>query len=101
MRSATGAGARADYGAEDHDMDSELAQLLGRIGAYRLHALHPANETTRAARAAFLARFEREVDPEGVLDPEDRAARAAAARKAYMLRLALKSREARRRRRQS
>lgn len=80
-------------------MDRDLAQLLGRIGAYRLHALHPAEETTRAARTAFLARFEREVDPEGLLDPEDRAARAASARKAYMLRLALKSRDARQARR--
>ncbi len=77
-------------------MDPDLAQILGRIGAYRLHALYPAEETTRAARAAFMARFEREVDPDGVLDPEDRAARAAAARKAYMLRLALKSRDVRR-----
>jgi hypothetical protein len=82
-------------------MDRELAQILGRIGAYRLHALYPASQTTRAAREAFLARFEREVDPEGILDAEDRAARAAAARKAYMLRMALKSRNARRSRAQA
>ena len=66
--------------------------MLGRIGAYRLHALRSASETTRAARAAFMAKFEDEVDPERVLDPADRAARASAAMKVYMLRLSLQER---------
>jgi hypothetical protein len=79
-------------------MDPEFARFIGRIGGYAKAARYPATESTKAARAAFLARFEREVDPEGILDPEDRAARAAAARKVFMLRMALKSREARRRR---
>jgi hypothetical protein len=52
---------------------------------------------TARARAAFADRFEREVDPDGVLAPEDRARRAAHARKAYFARLALKSAQARRR----
>jgi hypothetical protein len=72
--------------------------LLGRIGAYRMHSRYDARETTKAGRAAFLARFEREVDPDGVLDPEERAVRAAAARRAYMLDLSLKSAKARRKR---
>jgi hypothetical protein len=52
---------------------------------------------TANARAAFLDRFEREVDPDGVLPAAERARRAAAARKAYFVRLAAKSAEARRR----
>lgn len=78
--------------------DTDYYTLIGRIGAYRLHAMYRADETTRAARAAFLSRFEAEVDPEGVLEPADRAARAAAARKAHMLRLSLKSARVRRER---
>jgi hypothetical protein len=39
--------------------------------------------------------FEREVDPDGVLDPRERARRAEHARKAYFLRLALSSAHAR------
>ena len=70
----------------------------GRIGAYRLHATHSPKETTKAAREAFMARFEREVDPEGVLPPKERARRAEAARKAYFAQLAHKSAKARRRR---
>lgn len=69
---------------------------LGRIGAYRQHAMHSARETTSAARAAFMARFEDEVDPERVLDPAERATRASAAMKAHMLRLSLRSRRVRR-----
>ena len=53
---------------------------------------------TAAARKAALDRFEREVDPEGVLPPGERALRAEHARKAYFTRLALKSSQARRRR---
>ena len=70
----------------------------GRIGAYRLHATHDPKETTKAAREAFMARFEREVDPDGTLSPEERARRAEAARKAYFAQLAHKSAKARRRR---
>ena len=70
----------------------------GRIGAYRLHATHSAKETTKAAREAFMARFEREVDPDGTLTAEERARRAEAARKAYFAQLAHKSAKARRRR---
>jgi hypothetical protein len=50
--------------------------LRARIGACSLHAQRDASETTSAARAAFLSRFEREVDPDGELAPEERARRA-------------------------
>jgi len=54
---------------------------------------------TEKARRAFLDRFEREVDPDGQLEPAERARRAEHARKAYMTGLALKrSRAARARR---
>jgi hypothetical protein len=65
--------------------------LRARIGAYSLHAQRDSRETTRAARAAALSRFDVMVDPDGVLAPEERARRAEAARKAYFARLALKS----------
>jgi hypothetical protein len=43
---------------------------------------------TRPAREAFLSRFEREVDPNGELPPDERRRRAEHAKRAYMLRLA-------------
>jgi hypothetical protein len=42
---------------------------------------------TAAATASFLARFEKQVDPLGVLEPEVRAVLAQHARRAYMLQL--------------
>lgn len=45
---------------------------------------------TAPAVAAFQSRFEREVDPDGVLDPDEREKRAAHARSAYYIRLAAK-----------
>lgn len=46
-------------------------------------------EGTHAARSAFLARFEREVDPDNRLDPVTRAKRAEHAKRAYFQRMAL------------
>lgn len=51
---------------------------------------------TARARAALLAKFEKEVDPEGTMLPAERAKRAEHLRKAYYTRLALKSAQARR-----
>lgn len=51
---------------------------------------------TAKARAALLAKFEREVDPDGILPLAERARRAEHARKAYYTRLALKSAKSRR-----
>lgn len=61
-----------------------------------------ANTTDRSARTApgrtaFLESFERQVDPDGALDPAERARRASHLRRAHMARLALKSAKARRR----
>ncbi len=74
--------------------------LRGRIGAHTLHARYDPRVTTAAARRAFLDRFEREADPDGVLPLEERARRARHLRKAYFARLALRSAQARRRRAQ-
>ncbi|TMC08296.1 MAG: hypothetical protein E6J41_13905 [Chloroflexi bacterium] len=54
---------------------------------------------TSPARAAFMRRFELEVDPAGKLDPRERSKRAEFARRAYMTRLALRSVATRRARR--
>ena len=70
--------------------------LRGRIGAYVLHSRYDSRELTKAARAAFESKFEREVDPDGVLPLEERLRRAEMARQAHYARLALASAEARR-----
>jgi hypothetical protein len=69
--------------------------LRSRLAAYSLQAQRDSKETTQAARAAFLNRFEREVDPDGSLPPAERARRAQAALRAHMTRLALASSRAR------
>ena len=66
----------------------EQRSQRARMGAYAQHAQHDVRETTRPGLEAFLARFEREVDPDGVLPEAERGRRVAAARKAYMLKLA-------------
>jgi hypothetical protein len=50
---------------------------------------------TRPAREKFLKRFEKEVDPDGTLAPEERRERAEHAKRAYMLHLAKRSAVAR------
>jgi hypothetical protein len=56
-----------------------------------------ATEKAREVGAQRLAeRLEREVDPDGDLDPVERAARITSARKAHYARMALKSHQARR-----
>lgn len=74
-------------------------RLQASVASHESWARTP-NRTARtaAARRAFNDRFEREVDPEGILLPAERAKRAENARKAYYSRLALKSAQARRRR---
>src|SRR4051794_17777666 len=62
--------------------------MWGRVGGLTRVARVGGDELTRPAREGFAARFDREVDPNGVLVPDERARRAAAARRAYMARLA-------------
>ena len=90
---ADAAGSRKHHGMDEAERASRA--LRGRIGAHRLHATHDPRETTKAARAAFMSSFEREVDPDGLLPPEERARRAAHARAAHFARLAYLSAKAR------
>jgi hypothetical protein len=73
--------------------------LIASLAISSRWANTPAEERKAAlakATAASMARFEREVDPEGKLDPAERAYSAGMAKRAYMARLALKSVQARR-----
>jgi hypothetical protein len=78
----------------------EQRRLRASIAAH-VQWSRESDPSTRTApgRRAFLSRFEAEVDPDGVLDPAERARRAEHARKAYFQRLALKSSKARARKR--
>ena len=77
-------------------LSSSERSLRSRLGALALHARHDSRKTTAKARATFLSRFEREVDPDGILSPEERSRRAEYAKKAYFTRLAQKSARSRR-----
>jgi hypothetical protein len=74
--------------------------LAAQIGAHSSWAKTPdrSARTSPARRAFMIDRFEREVDPDGLLPPQERAKRADNARKAYFLQLAAKSAKARRNR---
>lgn len=80
---------------------SDERSLAARISAHESWA-HTPDRTARTApaRAALMKRFEREVDPDGTLAPDELARRAEHARKAYFLRLALKSARSRRKSRE-
>lgn len=80
-----------------YEIDPAEMARRGRIGAHRLHSLYDSRELTAPGRRAFLAKFEREVDPEGTLPEAERKRRAASARKAHFARLARLSAQARRR----
>jgi hypothetical protein len=76
------------------DPDRSLISRIGALASWKNTADRSAR--TAPARKAALDRFEREVDPEGVLSPAERERRAGYARKEYFARLALKSAQARR-----
>jgi hypothetical protein len=63
--------------------------LRARVAAYALHS--QGGTSTKAASVAFLARFERQVDPDNALPPEERARRAEYALKSHMAALSLKA----------
>jgi hypothetical protein len=77
----------------------EQRVMRSRLAAHRSWAntSDPAARTAPARKAA-LDRFERQVDPDGVLPEAERARRAEYARKAYFTELAFKSSRARQRR---
>lgn len=71
---------------------AEIRQLNARIAAHTLHSrvADPAAHT-EPARQGFRRKFEREVDPDGLLDPDERERRADHAMKAHMARLRVKA----------
>lgn len=71
--------------------------LRARAAAYALHS--QGGTSTEAATAAQLARFDRQVDPDGSLDPAERARRARFALKSHMASLSLKASRAKARQR--
>lgn len=80
-------------------MTPEQKSRQARVAIYsRLAKTSDRREMTAAARAASMSRFERQVDPDGLLDPVERATRAEFAKKAYFTLLATKSAKARARR---
>jgi hypothetical protein len=77
----------------------EHRALIARIGGYARAAKHDSTEMTAKARAngpGSIEYWERKVDPEGVLTPEERQRRATAAKSEHYARLALASAKARR-----
>ncbi|WP_084143610.1 hypothetical protein [Amycolatopsis taiwanensis] len=56
---------------------------------------------TAPARAAFNDRWERQVDPDAVLEPHERAIRAEHAKKAHFTAMAMKSAKARARKKRA
>lgn len=79
------------------ELTPEQRRRRARIAAHASWA----NTSDRSARthsgtSAFLTRFEKQVDPDGVLAPEERSHRAYHARMAYMLALAERSAATRR-----
>ena len=73
-------------------------RLSASIAAHESWARTPDRSArTAKARAALMAKFEREADPHNSMLPAERQIRAEHLRKAYFMRLALKSAQSRRR----
>lgn len=78
---------------------SKAGSLVASIAAHSSWArTEDRSARTAPARAAMLAKFEAQADPDGTLPPAERARRAEHLRKAHFQRLALKSARARARR---
>jgi hypothetical protein len=80
-------------------MPESWKSLRGLAGAHAMHSRNDSKAVSQPARDASPGSdryWEREVDPDGVLDPVERARRAEHAKKSYVIRLALKSAKARR-----
>jgi hypothetical protein len=75
----------------------EERSLGGRAGAHESWA-RTADRTARTepGRRTFMESFERQVDPDRVMDPVERARRAEHLRKAHFARMALRSAQVRR-----
>jgi len=75
----------------DKRADLSLAGQIGINTRLSKMTAEQRQAMTDAANAGWLARFERQVDPDNTLDPEERRRRATYARHAYMQALAKRS----------
>ncbi|WP_408895895.1 hypothetical protein ACJ5H2_13340 [Nocardioides sp. R1-1] len=73
---------------EHSSLSASQRSQRAKIAAAARWAKADGHAGTQAARDAFLARFEAEVDPDGVLPPQERARRAESAKRAYFQRMA-------------
>ena len=81
-------------------MTPEQRVMRARIAAHTRWAnTDDRSAATEPARRAFADRWERLVDPDGVLDPDERARRAEHAKRAHFQRMALRSAQSRARKR--
>jgi hypothetical protein len=80
--------------------DPAQRALIARLAAYsRWAKCDDVDAAMQEPHKAFLARFEKQVDPEGKLSVAERQRRAEAAMKAHMTRLALRSAQVRKKKR--
>ena len=96
---------RIDPGRPAHQLGGQFMTpgertLRARAAAYEMHAKHGSQKAAIKGQAALLAKFERQVDPDRLLPPEERQHRALNARRAHMARLALASARSRRTKRE-
>ena len=69
----------------------EQRRLRAQIAATARWSRESPVVNARRGQEGLVAKFEREVDPDGTLPPEERARRAASARRSHMLRLSARS----------
>lgn len=81
--------------SRDTGLTPQQRSLRARIAAHSLHSKCDSRVHTQPARDAFMARFERQVDPNTELPEAERRRRAESAKKEYFAALALKSSRAR------
>jgi hypothetical protein len=79
------------------DLTPSERSLRARLAAHAMHSQHDTMKVSAAGRAAFMARFIDEVDPDRTLPEAERLRRAEHAKSAYFARLQLESAKARRR----
>jgi hypothetical protein len=84
--------------AASNTLTPEQRSLRARIAANARWKGEDPRPTAKRGQRGLLARFESEVDPEGILPEAERTRRAEAARREHMTRLAYKSSKARSRR---
>jgi hypothetical protein len=82
------------------DLSPAQRILRSRIAGKKTASLHSADEMLGPARAALASKWEREVDPDGTLEPAERERRANAARASFFAALSLKGQQARKARKE-